>query len=218
MNARKALKTVVIALCTVVVLLLMAEGASLAYAAIDKEDRFYLADAEPVDPNHLRLPELSPNERAMGHQRFGFQIHRLQSGKGAVFGYRFYSTGSVSAIDDETYRKLTVWLPNGLPKTAAEWSLADPGGALVVFSDGGSAWPDNDCSGYVSSGSLRVASNGTRYSVSVHGQTIPVGKWAGERCAPQWVDIEFEASRLNFEQLTPWLGIAGTHPYSETYR
>jgi hypothetical protein len=217
---KRILKIVLIATASVIAVAVLAGGVLLAYAAIDKEDRFYLVNAEPADPNYLYSLDVDPQKSSLDRERFGFAVHRLKRGRGIVISYRFYSNGSIWAIDDETYRKLTVWIPSGAPQSPMVLDLADRANAVVMFSRGGSAWPRNDCSGYVSSGALRVGHRGGRYVVSVHGELEPRGNSDvfKKNCVPQPVDLEFEASELSFEQLTPWLGIAGSYPYAETYR
>lgn len=210
---------VLIAVASVAVLAVLVVTGLFAYAAIDKEDTFYLVDAEPSDANYLFLLDADPQKSSIDWERFGFAVHRVKRGKGVVFGYRFYSNGSVMAIDDEVYRKVTVWLPSGAPIVGTEFNLADRSNAVVMFSAGGSAWPRNDCSGYVSSGTLRVEPGSGGYAVSVDGQLEPRGNsdvWG--HCTQQPVTLEFDARQIAFEQLTPWLGNAGVHPYDETYR
>lgn len=187
-------------------------------AAIDKEDRFYLANAEPQDPDYLFALEADSEEASSDHERFGFAVHRLQGGRGGVLGYRFYSNGSILARDDELYRKVTVWLPSGLPQGSRSFDLADRASVVAMFSRGSSAWPRSDCSGYVSAGTVRVEPRDKAYWISVDGQLEPHG--SGKRCRPQPVKVEWEARELSFGEMTPWLGAAGpgAHPYSETYR
>jgi hypothetical protein len=210
---------VLLAVASVTALAVVALVGLFAYAAIDKEDTFYLADAEPSDANYLFNLDADPEKSSLDRERFGFAVHHVKRGRGVVFGYRFYSNGSVMTIDDELYRKVTVWLPSGAPLIATEFNLADRASAVVMFSAGGSAWPRNDCSGYVSSGALRVEQRSARYAVSVHGQLEPRDNsdvW--RHCTQQPVNLEFDAGQITFEQLTPWLGKAGSHPYDETYR
>jgi len=216
---KRILKMVLIVTASVVALAVVAVGGLFAYTAIDKEDRFYLVDAEPSDPDYLFTLDADSEKSSLDRERFGFAVHRLKRGMGVVFGYRFYSSGSVTVIDDELYRKVTIWIQSGAPQSQTELNLRDRAKAIVMFSRGASAWPRNDCSGYVSSGSLRVEHRGARYAVSVHGQLEPHGNsevW--KNCIPQRVDVEFEARQRSFDQLTPWLGLPGSHPYDETYR
>jgi len=214
---RGILRILLVATVSLFTLAVVALGGLFAYAAIDKEDSFYFVGAEPAEPDYLVTRD--PEKSSIHRDRFGFAVHRLKRGTGTVFAYRFYSNGSVTAIDDERYRKLTIWVPSGTPQSRVELNLADRASVLVVYSHGASAWPRNDCSGYVSSGLLRMEPRGARYAMSVHGQLEPRGNgevW--KDCVPQAVDLDFEAGALSFERLTPWLGIAGSHPYDETYR
>ena len=204
----------------VVILALMIGAGLSSCAAIDREDQFYLVDAEPQDPAYLFALE-GDSEKPSDPGRFGFAVHRLQGGRGVVFGYRFYSKGSVLARDDETYRKVTVWLPSGLPRSPEEFDLADRTRVVAMFSRGSSAWPRSDCSGYVSPGTVRVEPRGEGYRISVDGRLEPRGtRGGGQSCRQQPVKLEWEAREVSFGDLTPWLGAAGpgAHPYSETHR
>ena len=49
--AKRALKIILIGTAAVAGLAAVAAGGLFVYAAIDKEDTFYLADTEPADPN-----------------------------------------------------------------------------------------------------------------------------------------------------------------------
>lgn len=108
---------VVVAICALPVL---AAAGFVSCAAIDREDGFYLADAEPLDPDDLLVLDADSQKSSFDRERFGFAVHRLQGGRGVVLGYRFYSNGNLLAVDDERYRGLTVWLPSGAPQSTEE--------------------------------------------------------------------------------------------------
>lgn len=201
------------------VIALLGLGGLLAYSSIDKEDQFFVRDAAPVDPNYLAAIESWMRQESDFHEPTGIYAHRLKHAPGMVFGYRFYSNGSLSKIDDETYKKLTVWLGDGASPLPAETKLGDTTRVLVIYSHGGSAWPEGDCSGFVTTGSLRIAPSGKHVSVSVAGEFKPRGnRHKASYCKTEHVEFSFEASEITVAQLTPWLGREGTHPYDETYR
>lgn len=199
-----------------VALVVCAVAGYAAYEAADKEDSFYVVGAQPLDASVLDRPLDESVVRQGLEPAYGFTVHRLKPGQGMVLGYRFYSNGHVMAIDDEIYRKLSVWLPAVPSSWPATFDLADSGKAAVFYSRGGSAWPDNDCSARLSSGTVRVERRGDDYAVAVHGQLVPSVNSAA-RCKPESVDREFVAHALRLEQLTPWLGAKGTHVVDETY-
>jgi len=216
---RRIVKTLLLILAAIVVLLVLVLGGLWAYAAIDKQDTFALQNSEFDDANYLRKIESSMGDDRLIHHRDYVPVyaHRLKRGSGAIFGYRFYSNGKLSIIDDEDYRKVTVWMAGALPRSAVDLPLGDASMCLLVFSDGGSAWPQAGCSGYGTSGTVRVEPAGRRFKITIHGDVTPVGN-AHDRCGIEKVDLTFEAKEIAFEDLTPWLGIAGRHPYAETYR
>jgi hypothetical protein len=73
------------------------------------------------------------------------------------------------------------------------------------------------CSGYGTSGTVRVEPAGRHFKIIIHGEVTPVGN-AHDRCGIEKVDLTFKAKEIAFEDLTPWLGIAGRRAYDETYR
>ena len=211
------IRKILVAIVAFVVLTILAIVVALNYRIPDKEDTFYLADAEPLDPEYLyRLDH--DLEESFDRKQFGFGVHRLKPGRGTIFAYRLYSDGVAAVIDDEHYRKLTVWIPSGAPPSRTEFQLHDRTKVVVTYSEGGSAWPRADCSAYVSRGTLIVVPDGKVYRVAISGESEPHGN-TNTRCASQPIQIEFEAESISFGRLTPWLGLAGDHPYySETYR
>ncbi len=124
-----------------VVLPLLLLSAALAYQSIDKEDKFFIRDAAPVDPNYLLTLESWKRQPSDLYEPTGIAAHRLKSGTGMVFGYRFFSDGKIFTNDDESYKKLTIWLAEGVPQSPIEIGLGDANRVLVVYSRGGSAWP-----------------------------------------------------------------------------
>jgi hypothetical protein len=192
-------------------------GCLAIYAAVDKVDRFHVEGVELDDPAYLlTLP--ARGEESFKDPRSGVSVHRLKEGTGAVFARREYSNGGVMTIDDESYEKVTIWIPSGLPQSSVVVDLGDRARAVAVVSRGGSAWPRHDCSGYVDAGTLEVGPRGRRYAVRLKGQFEPTVR-VDKHCVPAPVEFAFETGGLSFTQLDPWLGLAGSRPaYEETYR
>jgi hypothetical protein len=184
----------------------------------NRTDSFYLVNAQPAAPDYLFSLDEDPERYDVLRTRYGVFVHRLSKGNGLVMGFRRFSNPTI-AFDDESYQKLTIWAKSGVVPSATQIDLADSTDFLVIYSSGGSAWPEGDCSGYVRSGNLVVEPNGRSYRVRVQGQLEPHG-YGGpfDTCVPKPVSLEFVAREVAFEELTPWLGIEGEHPYRETYR
>jgi hypothetical protein len=192
----------------------------LLYGARDREDGFYLQNAELVDPDFLkRLLNASARDPSVLGSRPPVFAHRLKQGRGVVFGYRWYSNGRIDIVDDELYLKLTVWFPDGMPPENADISLNHRSHAIVVFTSGSSAWPKYACSGYISPGWVRIANDEGSYRVEVHGTLRPSTKVPGlNQCSPARIDRDFLTHEIAYAELTPWLGRAGSQPLEETYR
>jgi hypothetical protein len=220
-KGRRIVKTVLISIGAVVGLLVLLIGAVLVYQSIDKEDSFVLENAEFQDAGYLRrLDSIKrPKIRRLEDEQFPVFAHRLKRGSGTVFAWRFYSNGKLSAIDDEEYRKITVWIPGPPPSSPTTISLGDESKAILISSNGGSAWPDSECCGYGTAGTITITPEGRRFILAIKGQVTTVGT-RNKRCASETVDRTFKAKEIAFESLTPWLGIAGQpgYPYQETYR
>lgn len=194
----------------------------LAPARRDDTDTFYLLNASFRNPNYLheldrRLTEESAYD--VLHETPSVYAHRLKRGKGIIFGYRWYFDRYPDAIDDEEFKKITIWLPEIPSDPVSTFDLSNGKSVIAVYSEGGSAWPSDVCSGYLNAGSLAIRKKSGAFVVTLDGALTPaaVGVFP-ELCRPKSVAIEFEATELKFDQLTTWLGKRGRHPYAETYR
>ncbi len=156
-NAKTVLKTLLVALGVIALL----AGGLIAYAASDKEDTFVIQNAELADVGHLqRLESQDAATKAHRQDDFAVYAHRLKRGTGTVLGFRAYSPGRMFIIDDENYRKVTLWIAGATPTSPVEIRLGQNSQAHLVFSDGGSAWPRSGCSGYGASGVVRLEAPG----------------------------------------------------------
>lgn len=191
-------------------------GVLCVRATLDREDAFYLANAQLADPDYL--DKLRPKPAELVRQtEFGFMAHRIAHGTGTVIGHRVYSGGKFHVVDDETYRKTTIWIKGPVPESGLVASLRDTAKVLVLHSQGGSAWPAQDCSGVVEYGNLQVRKDGDAFEVTLLGTFDPRTGRFPSTCNTEAIDVQFKARPIAFDQLTPWLGTAGEHPYAETY-
>lgn len=82
---------------------------------------------------------------------FGFSYHAIKPGAGTIIAIRsFYD--ELIVMDEERYAKITIWLPEYKDGT---YNLSDSE-LVAYYSKGGSAWPRNDCSQLIKSGSLTI--------------------------------------------------------------
>lgn len=217
-SIRRILRRLCIAFAAVIGLVVLMVSGLIAYASVDHVDGFFVRSATLADPQFLYslAREEYHSRRAAG--RYHVNAHRLQPGRGTIFAYRFYSPGTL-AIDDEHYRKLTLWLPPRSLDSTLELPIATEGGPLVIYGRGGSAWPDIGCAGFIESGSVRIERVRRHYRVRVVGEMVPVQfpERAGF-CTPQHIDLAFDAVERNWSSVNAWLGAKGDHPYEETYR
>lgn len=198
-------------------------GGLILYSSIDKTDTFYIQEAEFNNPDFLRdlgerLKKDDPTDAF--NEIPTILIHRIKLGKGLIIGYRWYSNGS-TAIDDERFEKITVWLPVSPSEGVHVYDLSDSSQAIVAFTHGGSAWPDSACAGHLNLGEMQIVSHDDKYSVTINGilkQEAPGTTLMKHPCDSKSISIDFSAKEIVHDDLTPWLGKAGDHPYAETYR
>lgn len=180
-----------------------------------RSDGILVHGAALADPDYLsELDARSGNEAVLDRSSMGLFAHRLAPGQGAIVAHRFYSPGGAFTVDDEVFEKLTIWFKSSRPEPGA---IAIDNSVVVVHTKGGSAWPQSACSGIVESGQIIITPEGSAFQVAVTGDIVRSGNRHPEWCTQDNVDITFTASERPFASLTPWLGIAGDHPYEESY-
>jgi hypothetical protein len=220
-KGRRIVKIVLISIGAVAGLLVLLIAGLLLYQSIDKEDSFVLENAEFQEAGYLRrLDSIKrPTILRLKDEEFPVSAHRLKRGSGTILAWRFYSNGELFTIDDEDYRKITVWIAGPPPSSPTTISLGDESNVILIFSHGASAWPDIECCGYGTSGAITVTPVGRRFIVAIKAQITAQGT-RGKQCSSEPVDRTFNPKPIPFERLTPWLGSAGRpgHPYDETYR
>jgi hypothetical protein len=165
--------------------------------------------------DHAALAAPSPSD---DFDRLPVRGHRITSGSGTVIAYRTWSPGSIFAIDDEHFEKLTLFLPDTPPTTAVEYQLGEPSRIVLEYTVGGSAWPKHACFGSARSGTLHLHPGWLR-RLHVDVQFEPqLRSVIGLRpCPSEVVHRSFTAVHASTSNLTPWLGTPGPHVYSETY-
>ncbi|KAA3639960.1 MAG: hypothetical protein DWP92_03880 [Armatimonadetes bacterium] len=145
-------------------------------------------------------------------------IHHVVPGQRIVLGYRWYSPGSLAAIDDEGFEKITIELSPELLSSPGPKAVEFPSRGHLAYTRGGSAWPRSACYGIAKSGSVTL-SHITKKGAAVAIQaTVEPIRESGDRCDPVELNREFEVQTTAYGNLTPWLGIAGDYPSAETYR
>ena len=205
------------ALVALVLLLAGGVGVLVFRASLDREDAFFVANARLADPDYLDRLRPKPAE-LVRQTEFGFMAHRIAKGTGTVIGHRLYSAGEFHIVDDERYRKTTIWLNGPVPQAGLVSNLRDTTKVLVLHSQGGSAWPAQDCSGVVKYGNLVIRKDRESLLVELTGTFDPRTGRFPSICNTEAIDVRFKARPFAFDELTPWLGAAGDHPYAETYR
>lgn len=219
---RPIIKVTLLSIAGAIVFLILAIAGRVIYNSIDKEDSFVLENAEFQEAGYLRRLDATKRPRivALKDEQFPVYAHRLKPGSGTVFAWRFYSNGEPSTIDDEVYRKVTLWIAGPLPTSSTTISLGDESKAVLISCHGGSAWPGGECCGYGTAGSVTLTPSGPRFTITIQADITPTGSSGSPGCVSEKVDRKFTAKKMAFEDLTPWLGIADPkgRPFHETYR
>ena len=193
----------------------------VAFSFMEKEDGFFLEGAELREPNYLL--DLATKLRADSLAYFNdknltpVRAHRIRQGQGTIFAYRRFFPGGMP--DSQGYEKLTIWIaPNTVLKNAV-LDLSDPTKIIAVVSSGNSVFHENGCSGYLSSGVVRIEGSDSWYRVTI--RAILDAKALLPRfleCSGMKIEHQFGTQRLKHEDITPWLGRTGSHIFEETFR
>lgn len=93
---------------------------------------------------------------------------------------------------------------------------------LFVHPHGGSAWLHAVCSGVVLNGVvlngvIRIAANGQSFDTLISGDRIQMGNLHPPQFMQTRLDASFKAVKIQVTSLTPWRGLAGDHPYQQSY-
>lgn len=188
-------------------------------SAFPKKDFFFVENAEFVQSDFQNL--LPDNEEVKYIDKNEVlpiihlvQNHRIKQGTGFAFGYRYFSAGSIG-IDDETYKKITIWIPN---LNEDVYQFGNKSKVIGYFAKGGSAWPRNGCGGEIQSGSVKInKSESDQIVLHITGNVDCRRKDKIEKGIIE-IDETMTFKKIGFQDLNPWRGIGGTHIYRETYR
>jgi len=188
------------------------------WAAIDRQDRFFVDAAELGETGFYSVPHAESEEDFLFSEKdLPVFAHRISAGHGTVFGFRWFSNGNVIAIDDEGYEKLSLWFKQGVSEGKSHFDLSN-GEVVAVYTKGGSAWPRSACFGSITNGAVDVERRDDVIYVDISGGFIPSIRADSEWCKSFPLRIEYRAERLELSEITPWLGRQSDHVYDETYR
>lgn len=162
----RAAKVILFSVPLLVGLLVPGIAGFVLYQSVDKEDTFVLENATIKSPDYVnRLAGMDKKTHLQNRREFFHAAsHRLAGGAGTIFAYRYYTNGRITAVDDELYRKVTIWLREAPDTHEFTVDLGDRQRAILVYSHGGSAWPAYGCSGYATSGTVKINQHGERYN------------------------------------------------------
>lgn len=193
------------------------------YKSIPKTDTFYILNSDFADRDYLqkleaKLKSLSGDEQwTYFHHNPTLYAHRIGEGSYTVIGYRYYTPGSVLAIDDEGYEKLTIAIPFVKIGEVNAFDLTKDN-VVALYSSGGSAWVYMGCTWRFTAGSISIDTTSSSYHVHIKGSIIPM-IYKKDYCAEKTnMELDFSAKGIDFSKLTTWLGKPGEYPYAESYR
>lgn len=128
------------------------------------EQRFWINGATPhgVDRHHALIAALQGDPAATNPGEFIVAGHRLVSGNGAVFAIRKFRfrPQTVVAGANSQYEKITVFLPDGLPKEGESiiFGGSDSNGPFAVLTFGGPSGGHEgpSCFAYARRGAMKI--------------------------------------------------------------
>ena len=206
------------ALGSALVLLILVLVGGCISASIPKTDSFFVRDAKfsTVEfNNHSRERATHASESPPTKPQYHVQNHWISEGRGTVFGWRYYSNGSLMTMDDEIYRKITIWVAE-IP--AGEIAFGDKSKVVGYYSQGGSAWPGAGCGGEIASGTIHLIDQAeSKVRIKIAGSVDCINQM---RKKSERVDLDdtFSFERIEHPEITPWFGKPGENIYRETYR
>lgn len=170
--------------------------------------------------DELNKTFLSKSPRRLGYDDKEFVVtgHRLKQGDGTVLGFRSFESGAL--VDSASFLKITVLLPDSDISAGREVSIPNAAGAMAYYSTSSSNFPGaGGCFGYASEGLIKVQSvSESNATIAIDLQfrlASPLGA-SGECGDGRRVTGTHVLRRIQFQQLTPWQGIAGKSLYDET--
>lgn len=193
----------------------------VVYSSADKTDSFFITSAEFDNPKYFATLTREQIDREQLYPVFG---HRIKAGKGVVIAYRWFSEGSLSTIDDEVYKKLTIWIDQLVFDSSTLINLGNNSNVVVFYSQGGSAWPGSGFHGYAIRGTIQLTERtGSNLTASVSARlrlSSSQGDMYGHRdlIPDSTFNFAFSCKKLDPSDMIPWLGCPGEHVYDETYR
>jgi len=163
---------------------------------------FFIKDAKLEQIN--KINKMNSQDGRM--LTFHASNHRITAGKGIVIGYREFDSGNKFVIDDEKYRKITIYFIGKNELHLGEYEINE--NVIAIYSKGASAW--------TKSGSYYKIKEGKIFIQKITKQFIEL-KFIWSNNLKKEESIKGEFTKIFFSELTPWLGKKGTNEYSETY-
>ena len=148
--------------------------ALFVYMSLDKEDSYWLANAQfKDDPSIDQLVSFQAkarsNHRGVGWEQTGRFLHRLRQGKGLIFVHHLFVDEMIMAIDDEYFETMTIWIDTTDFPISRTYNL-NSDEVRVLFTRGGHAWPDSNWTSHVRNGTLEILKQGSKYLISINGR------------------------------------------------
>lgn len=184
------------------------------YFLTHKLDTFLIKGATFQYKNFQNLRETFDNCKDIcSGPLFQVQLHRLALGSGVIFAIREYNAGTI-AIDDEGFKKITIWIPElklGTYKFNENYIKG-------YFTAGGSAWPDNSCGSEIKEGALNILKiEGDNTQIQIRAKFVCRSK-NGRSEKEISLDNKYDLTELGFNDISPWIGKNSDSIYEETYR
>ncbi len=180
---------------------------------------FYVEHAALENPFLYKnmIKELRENKHGNGNANMPVMAHRIVPGEGVVIAYRSWSPGSIFVVDDESYEKMTIYMPGSLP-SEGEIKLEDNPNIITVYVLGGSAWPKHGCYGTATKGVLHFTPESLeRMQAEVSFQADLTNAFSGDSCEQIIFNKKFTIHKKLIKDLSPWEGRPSDRIRQETY-
>ncbi len=177
----------------------------------------YIENAALVNPTIYE--ETMTQAQGEDEQKTNFPVvaHRIRPGTGTVIAYRTWSPGCYFIIDDESYKKVTIYIPSVLVESGSI-ILGTNTDTVSMTVEGGSAWPGLGLIGIARKGFFRYRRTSPKEidaEIELELDRYNIG-WKKPE-APLHFYKHLTLRNRDVADLTAWEGREGADIYNETY-
>lgn len=189
------------------------------FSQLPKSDNYFVNGADFKDYGLLDKVSETPEEDRFSKRLYPAKAHELSKGNNIVLIMRVFRDPIFLAIDDEQYEKVTISIDKSIFK---EGSTKLPNQFVrAISSNGGAAWPEGGCHGYLNDGYIDILEIKKKIIVNLK-LNFKFKNFSYEedtdKCEKYNLNLKEKFNEILFSDLSPYFGNKAKHPYEATYR